>query len=452
MSILSFVLHGVHKCYSYLSRQSFTFAKWHQASGVGRQVFKARRFRSRLPIALRPVSYAAYAMLFALCAMPLSAANAATVTLAWDKSPESDIAGYKIHYGTAGGSYQYSVNVGNCTSCTISGLAEGTTYYFAATAYNAGNTESSFSPEVAYTIPVPDTDGDQDGISDNDETSIYGTDNNKADTDNDGIGDGEELLFWGTQWNADYDKDGLMNVLDQDSDGDGYPDGQEMDNGSIPSDPFDDGVIDDGNLSYVEDFESYAVGKNPVDWMDTGSSSSMTEKDSLFKVYDVRGKVFGTVSTSPNIHSHYTAVSYDASIGFVYSGRMRMSSSKSGIGITFLSQYPVSDTYYRLHRHGSNSLHISPHGTTVAGDINSGVTPKANTWYWFKIQVLDTGSRTEIKAKIWADGKAEPSGWQIDAWDTSATRLSNGTIGVWSSSSGKKYWDDLAVGAISSSR
>jgi hypothetical protein len=64
-----------------------------------------------------------------------------------------DVIGYKFHYGTVSKNYQYTVDVENNTSCSISGLAEGTSYYFAATAYNDKNLESSYSEELAYTIP-----------------------------------------------------------------------------------------------------------------------------------------------------------------------------------------------------------------------------------------------------------------------------------------------------------
>ncbi len=99
------------------------------------------------------IRFPLYFLSLVLALAPLPA-NAAAVSLAWVKSPDPDIAGYKMHYGNSSGNYQYTVNVGNSTSCTISGLNEGTTYYFAATAYDSQQNESGFSNEVkAYVLP-----------------------------------------------------------------------------------------------------------------------------------------------------------------------------------------------------------------------------------------------------------------------------------------------------------
>lgn len=97
-----------------------------------------------------------------LCILYLSPliTYASQVTLAWDQNPEPDIAGYKVHYGTSTRNYEHRVDVGNYTSCTISDLQEGTTYYFAATAYNSQLNESDFSEEIGYTIPIPSPPSD----------------------------------------------------------------------------------------------------------------------------------------------------------------------------------------------------------------------------------------------------------------------------------------------------
>ena len=76
-----------------------------------------------------------------------------SVTLAWDLSIDPTVVGYKIYYGVASRTYTSMVDVGNATSVTISGLVEGTTYFFAATAYNTLGLESDYSDELSYTVP-----------------------------------------------------------------------------------------------------------------------------------------------------------------------------------------------------------------------------------------------------------------------------------------------------------
>src|SRR5438876_6262121 len=91
-------------------------------------------------------------VLTVLCSLAPALSSAAQVTLAWDPNTETDLAGYKLCYGTSSGSYPSSVDVGNLTSYTLSGLLEGRTYYFAATAYDLNVNESGFSNEVSKAI------------------------------------------------------------------------------------------------------------------------------------------------------------------------------------------------------------------------------------------------------------------------------------------------------------
>ena len=80
------------------------------------------------------------------------------VSLAWnapttyeDGTPITDLAGFKVYYGTSSGVYSTVIDVQNVTSYTTPTLAPGT-YYFAVTCYDSCGSESVFSNELTTTI------------------------------------------------------------------------------------------------------------------------------------------------------------------------------------------------------------------------------------------------------------------------------------------------------------
>ena len=83
-----------------------------------------------------------------------------TISLAWDAtttknngSPltDTDLAGYRVYYGTSAGIYTQSIYVGNVTTYTLTGLVAGQTYYINVTAIDTANPpdESAPSNEVS---------------------------------------------------------------------------------------------------------------------------------------------------------------------------------------------------------------------------------------------------------------------------------------------------------------
>ena len=89
----------------------------------------------------------------------LPAQAATSVTLTWDRSGASGIAGYRLHYGTSSHNLSQTRDLGNTTTTTVSNLLPGQTYYFAVTDYNTAGVESIYSNEVSFTATVPIANG-----------------------------------------------------------------------------------------------------------------------------------------------------------------------------------------------------------------------------------------------------------------------------------------------------
>jgi hypothetical protein len=101
------------------------------------------------------------AVALATFSVTVQAVATGSATLTWnpptqntDGSPLTDLAGYKIYWGTSQGTYPNSVTLTNpgLTSYVVTNLVSGT-YYFVATALNSEGVESSYSASASKTIP-----------------------------------------------------------------------------------------------------------------------------------------------------------------------------------------------------------------------------------------------------------------------------------------------------------
>lgn len=67
-------------------------------------------------------------------------------------TPLTDLAGFKVYYGTASGIYGPLIDVENVTTYRVTGLLYDTTYYFAVKAYDVDGNLSPFSNEISRKI------------------------------------------------------------------------------------------------------------------------------------------------------------------------------------------------------------------------------------------------------------------------------------------------------------
>ena len=116
-----------------------------EAALWGAKPFRRRRITVSVESRMS-VSLLAIAVLLALAPQP---AAAGTISIGWDPVTHPDLAGYRVYYGTAPGSYAGSVDAGNVTETTLDGLASCTGYHISVKAYTStGTLSDEYSQEV----------------------------------------------------------------------------------------------------------------------------------------------------------------------------------------------------------------------------------------------------------------------------------------------------------------
>ena len=108
---------------------------------------------------LRALSRIALVLLLPVCAMAwLTPSNPTPqIELLWNPSPDADVVGYNVYYGSAGSRmYTNRVSLANVTSVRLTeGFTRGESYYFAATAVASDGLESNFSNELVWRPKLP---------------------------------------------------------------------------------------------------------------------------------------------------------------------------------------------------------------------------------------------------------------------------------------------------------
>jgi hypothetical protein len=81
--------------------------------------------------------------------------------ISWHPNTDGDLLGYKVYYGTQSRRYSSVRPVGDDTTCTLSGLRGGRTYFITLTAYDKFSNESDYSPEISFYIEPERTPEEQ---------------------------------------------------------------------------------------------------------------------------------------------------------------------------------------------------------------------------------------------------------------------------------------------------
>ena len=202
-----------------------------------------------------------------------SAAQAADVTLTWNKPNDDRVVGYHIYSGVSGTDFTstpvQTINSADQTSCLILNLEEGQTYNIAATSFDLNGDESDFSETISYAVPVTPVDNDGDG---------YTAEDGDCNDSNSNVYPGASEIC-GDGIDQDCNGNDLTCPEDIDNDGDGYTENEgDCDDSEVSIHPgaieiCGDGIDQDCSGSDLE------CSPDPADTDDDGDGYSENEGD-----------------------------------------------------------------------------------------------------------------------------------------------------------------------------
>jgi hypothetical protein len=102
---------------------------------------------------LTRVALSAFFLLVAIVATA-GAADASSLTVAWDPSADPNVAGYRVAFGVQSGVYATELDAGTQTVYQVDNLTGGVAYYFVVRAYDSVGNFSAPSQEVMGVAPL----------------------------------------------------------------------------------------------------------------------------------------------------------------------------------------------------------------------------------------------------------------------------------------------------------
>src|SRR5437667_11917242 len=96
-------------------------------------------------VGYRMSRFALTSLLFTFLTAALTwSASAASVSLGWNASSGTNVAGYSVYYGVASRTYTNRVNGSNVPNPTISGLIDGIIYFFVFSSYEPDDLQTDY--------------------------------------------------------------------------------------------------------------------------------------------------------------------------------------------------------------------------------------------------------------------------------------------------------------------
>jgi PKD repeat protein len=201
--------------------------------------------------------------------------------------------------------------------------------------------------------------------------------------------------------------------------------------------------------AFVETFEPYGPGADPDGWVDLRPQGRDFRRREGFRTALRAGDV--VYRGGSDRASEYRSAASLAWRDYEWTGRLRLGEERHrGAGLLVYADLAAGSFYelsYEREHAGWGFRALKAGRDTLEGRTRSGVAPRDEAWYGFRVRVESRSGSTRLRARFWLEAQPEPSGWAIDARDDDEP-LQRGTIGLLAFDDEAEF-DDLRVEGLS---
>ena len=187
-------------------------------------------------------------------------------------------------------------------------------------------------------------------------------------------------------------------------------------------------------LDWGWDFESYAPGKVPMEWVNCNTKFEVRQEEGnkvLAKFADNPATKRARVYMGPADMSNYTI-----------QADVRASQKRRQMGDVGL----VAQRFNLLLFGNAEKLELQTWQPETERTVGAKYSWKADTWYTMKLRVENLpDGRVKAQGKVWLKSDPEPAAWTVERIDAAALAERQGAAGIYADAPFEVFFDNVKV-------
>jgi hypothetical protein len=208
---------------------------------------------------------------------------------------------------------------------------------------------------------------------------------------------------------------------------------------------------------WFTDFREYKADRVPSDWSQGESPDYQVGMIRALagavggKILQLHSELIGGIAT--RTFTWDTVPSSDGTVEVVAKIKGIELASTGKIAALVVRDDPAGDARYLFHLNNiTNKIVLSYGNWTEITNVAAGLSLSDDTWYRFRVRIVEQEDNVWCRARVWLDGSGEPGTWALDYHDGDQRQTGAGRVGIAGRTKGNNSqldWISVALGGAS---